>query len=180
MTPSPLVLTPRQAAERLGVRLPTLRKHAATWEALTGEPLPRGEHLERLWPEPVVELLGEALGRVHRQEAASVAEALGALYRPDMPLPAPLPETGEALRALIREEVRFVVREEVGAALGSRPGREPLTVVGAEALREVIRQEMRLALDPDRIRIVLHAAAPPPGVKRASLRAMLLRWLRID
>lgn len=165
MIPSPLVLTPRQAAERLGVRLPTLRKHAATWEALTGEPLPRGEHLERLWPEPVVELLGEALGRVHRQEAASVAEALGALYLPATPPPAPLPENGEALRALIREEVRLVVREELGQGLTL-----PAAPVGDE-LREVVRAELRSALDADRLRVLAHAAAPAP--RRSGWR----RWL---
>lgn len=156
MTPSPLVLTPRQAAERLGVRLPTLRKHAATWEALTGEPLPRGEHLERLWPEPVVELLGEALGRVHCQEAPSVAEALGALYLPSTTPPAPLPETSDALRALIREEVRAVVKEELGHALAG-----PASTVDAE-LRDLVRIELQQALDADRLRVLLHAAAPAP------------------
>ncbi|CAM3645316.1 hypothetical protein DESA109040_18555 [Deinococcus saxicola] len=82
MTDAPLVLTPQQVAERLGVRLPTLRRHATTIEAITGEALPRGQHLERLWPESVVKLLGEALGMVHRHEAVSVEGALRALTSP--------------------------------------------------------------------------------------------------
>ena len=82
MPDAPLVLTPQQVAERLGVRLPTLRRHATTIEAITGEALPRGQHLERLWPESVVKLLGEALGMVHRHEAVSVEGALRALTLP--------------------------------------------------------------------------------------------------
>lgn len=177
MTSAPLVLTPRQAAERLGVKLPTLRKHAATLEALTGEALPRGEHLERLWPEPLVTLLGEALAAVHRQEVGSVAEALGALYHPVAPPPVPLLDTPEGLRLLIREEVRAVVREELGAALASMPPTLPAPAE-ADAVRLVVREEVRAALDPDRLRVALHAAPVPmaapaaPGPRRGLLARM--------
>ena len=118
---APLMLTPRQTAERLGVGLGTLRKHAASLEALTGAPLPRGEHLERLWPESLVSMLGEALDMVRRHEAASVGGALEALRHPAA-LGARAPQTPpsrrlldgpEALRQLIRDEVRAAVHEAV-------------------------------------------------------------------
>lgn len=161
MTSPPLVLTPRQAADRLGVGLPTLRRHAATWETLAGEELPRGEHLERLWPEPVVEMLGQALAAVHRREAPSVAEALGALYLPHTPSPVPLPDSGEALRVLIREEVRAVIREELRAGVvAALPGDE---------LRDVVRYELRQALDADRVRVLTHSTAPALPSRRGLL-----------
>lgn len=180
MTPTPLVLTPRQVAERLGMRLPTLRKHAAALEAVTGEPLPRGEHLERLWPEPLADLLGEALSMVHRQEARSVAEALGALYRPATPPPAPLPDTAEGLRALIREEVRAVVREEVGAALASMSPPQLPAPPGGDGVRLVVREEVRAALDPERLRLLLHAAAPAPAAPTRTRRGLLAQlWVAL-
>lgn len=175
MTSAPLVLTPRQAAERLGVKLPTLRKHAATLEALTGEALPRGEHLERLWPEPLVVLLGEALAAVHRQEAGSVAEALGALYHPVAPPPVPLLDTPEGLRLLIREEVRAVMREELGAALASMSPPTLPAPAEADAVRLAVREEVRAALDPERLRVALHASA----VLEQPRRGLLARLLRL-
>jgi len=150
----PLMLTPRQVAEHLGVSLPTLRRHAATVEAVTGEALPRGEHLERLWPEHVVGLLREALGMVHRQEAGSVAEALGALTQPQAPPPATRAVTGDELRVLIREEVRAVVRDELRALV--------LPNSTGDELREAVRRELRQALDPDRLRVLAHALATAP------------------
>lgn len=156
---TPLVLTPQQVAERLGLRLPTLRRHAVTIEVVTGQPLPRGPHLERLWPESVIERLAEALGMVQRQEAASVEGALRALWSPAVPTPAPALDTPEALRLLIREEVRAVVREELHAALASTPA--ALAAPGnVELLRLAVRDELEI------LRVRLHAqpaAAPRPG-----------------
>ncbi len=169
-----LVLTPKQAAERLGIRLPTLRKHAATWEALSGESLPRGEHLERLWPEPVVTLLGEALSMVHRREATSVEGALQALYHPATPPPATLPGLSEDLRALIREELRVVVREELNAVVRELAVQHVPTVQApAGEVHEAVRLEVREALNPDRLRVLLHAATPPEPRRRGWLARLL-------
>ena len=167
MRDAPLVLTPRQAAERLGVGLATLRKHAATWEVITGEPLPRGEHLERLWPDTVVGLLGEALAAVHRQEAVSVEGALRALHPPAAPPPVPLPDAPEGLRLLIREEVRAVVREELRAALASMP---PALAPSTEtdAVRLAVRDELEV------LRVRLHAG--PPAPRRGLLGRLWAAW----
>ncbi|AFZ66925.1 hypothetical protein [Deinococcus peraridilitoris] len=81
-----LVRTPRQVAELLGLSMPALRRHAATLEDVTGQVLPRGEHLERLWPEASVEALRTALACVHRQEFTSVGDALRAQLQPQSPL----------------------------------------------------------------------------------------------
>ncbi|GGM21871.1 hypothetical protein [Deinococcus aerophilus] len=145
MTNAPLMLTPRQAAERLGIGLGTLRKHAATWEALAGEPLPRGEHLERLWPESVVTLLGEALVAVHCREAASVEGALGALYRPAAPLSIPPLDVSETLRQFIRDEVRAVIREEIGVILTALSS-TPTTMANTDAVRLAVREELNILL----------------------------------
>ena len=161
MSDAPLVLTPRQAAERLGVGLATLRKHAATWEVLTGE------HLERLWSEVVVGLLSEALAAVHRQEAVSVEGALRALHPPEAPLPVPLLDTPEGLRLLIREEVRAVVREELRAALASMP---PALAPSTEtdAVRLAVREELEV------LRVRLHAGSPAP--RRGLLGRLWAAW----
>ena len=154
---APLMLTPRQTAERLGVGLGTLRKHAASVEALTGAPLPRGEHLERLWPESLVSLLGEALDMVRRHEAASVGGALEALHHPvargarapTTPPLTPLLDGPEALRQLIRDEVRAAVHEEframvhgeLRAMLATLPSVLPAPA-DADAVRLAVREEL--------------------------------------
>ncbi len=169
MTSSSPVLTPRQAAERLGVRPPTLRKHAATLEALHGEPLPRGEHLERQWPEPLVVLLGEALSMVHRQEMKSVEEALRALYLPITPPPVPPADTLEELRALIREEVRAVIRDELGTGLASMSATS--SALDLDSVRLVVRQELRAALDPDSLRVAFQIATVTPAAAPAAAQS---------
>ncbi|WP_331826894.1 hypothetical protein [Deinococcus sp. YIM 134068] len=168
---TPLVLTPRQVAERLGVGLPTLRRHAATWEELTGEALPRGEHLERLWPESVVLTLSEALSMVHRQEAPSVVEALRALTLPQAPPLAPLPTSAEALRALIREEVRAALREELAISTVAALPRS------GDELRGLVRDELRVALDPGRLRVLAHAAVSQEPARPGGWRALLITLL---
>jgi UDP:flavonoid glycosyltransferase YjiC (YdhE family) len=174
MIDAPLVLTPQQAAERLGVRLSTLRKHAATLEALMGEPLPRGEHLERLWPESMVDLLSQAMGMVHRHEAASVEGALRALYLPAAP---PLPDVPGAGMLTSGEDLPELLREALAPVLA--PILAELTSSRAEvaALRlEVEAARGQLA----RLEVTAHAALPPTTADQqpTGLRGLLVRLLR--
>ncbi|MFK7604012.1 hypothetical protein ACI3L1_17575 [Deinococcus sp. SM5_A1] len=188
MTDAPLVLTPQQVSERVGVGLPTLRKHAVTLEALMGEPLPRGEHLERLWPESVVDLLSSAVRMVHRREAASVEAALRVLHLPAAP---PLPNVPVLSGMLAsREDLAELLREALAPALApimaeltsSREEtaalrRELAQEVGAAAAARVEVELMRGQLA--RLEVTAHAALPPATAKSqpTGLRGLVIRLL---
>lgn len=189
MTDTPLVLTPQQVAERLGVRLPTLRRHATTIEAITGEALPRGQHLERLWPESVVNLLGEALGRVRRHEAVSVEGALRALTLPPAP-PSTLDTSALPSMAISRDDLAELLREALApsllpimAALEKSQGeveslrRELAREAGEAAAARAELQAMRGQLA--RLEVTAHAALPPTTAEPqpTGLRRLVIRLL---
>ncbi|CAM3756349.1 hypothetical protein [Deinococcus frigens] len=189
MTDAPLVLTPQQVAERLGVRLPTLRRHATTIEAITGEALPRGQHLERLWPELVVKLLAEALGMVHRHEAVSVEGALRALTSPLVPLSA-LDTSVLSGVAIGRDDLAELLREALApsllpimAALERSQGeveilrRELAQEAGEAAAARAEMQAMRGQLA--RLEVTAHAALPPATAEPqpTGLRGLVIRLL---
>lgn len=188
MIDAPLVLTPQQVSERVGVGLPTLRKHAVTLEALMGEPLPRGEHLERLWPESVVNLLSRAMSLVHRREAASVEAALRALHSPAAP---PLPDvpvlsgmltSREDLAELLREALSPTLAPIMAELISSREEtaalrRELAQEVDAAAAARVEVELMRGQLA--RLEVTAHAALSPTPTndQPTGLRGLLIRLL---
>lgn len=188
MIDAPLVLTPQQVSERVGVGLPTLRKHAVTLEALLGEPLPRGEHLERLWPESVVDLLSRAMSLVHRREAASVEAALRALHSPAAP---PLPDVPVLPGILAsREDLTELLRETLAPALAPimaelTSSREETAALRCELAQEVgaaaaARVEVELIRGQlARLEVTAHAALPPATAKPqpTGLRGLMIRLL---
>ncbi|CAM4443846.1 hypothetical protein [Deinococcus marmoris] len=189
MTDAPLVLTPQQVAERLGVRLPTLRRHATTIEAITGEALPRGQHLERLWPESVVKLLGEALGMVHRHEAVSVEGALRALTLP--------PASSSSLVTSVlpgvvigRDDLAELLREALAPSLlpimaALERSQDEIEILRRELAQEAgeaaaARAEMQVMRGQlARLEVTAHAALPPATAKPqpTGLRGLVTRLL---
>ncbi|CAM4436609.1 hypothetical protein [Deinococcus marmoris] len=187
MTDAPLVLTPQQVSERVGVGLPTLRKHAVTLEALMGEPLPRGEHLERLWPEPVVDLLSRAMGMVHRREAASVEAALRVLHSPAAP---PLSDGLVSEMLTNRGDLAELLREALAPALAPIMAELTRSREETAALRRELAQEVGAAAAARvevelirgqlaRLEVTAHAALPPATAKSqpTGLRGLMIRLL---
>lgn len=162
------MLTPRQVAERLDLRPSTLRKHALTFEAVTGRALPRGEYGERLWSAADVALLAEGLALLQRREADSLEGALRTLSTPIAPPLEPVPDAAETLRALIRDELRAVLREE-RAALPST------TSPDLAALREAVRAELQAERERDRVRALAVRPYRPRGLLARLLDALLNR-----
>lgn len=72
------VLTPSEAADRLGVGSAMLRRHAASYEAVFG-PLPRDQRGARQYPITAVQRLQHAAELYRTNDAPSVADALTAL-----------------------------------------------------------------------------------------------------
>lgn len=153
-----------------------------------GESLPRGEHLERLWPEPVVELLSRALGLVHRREAASVEAALRMLHSPPAPpLPDVLTPSGmltsrEDLAELLGQALVPALAPIMAELIESREEtvalrRELAQEAGAAAAARAELQAMRGQLA--RLEVTAHAALPPVTVEPqpTGWRGLVIRLL---
>lgn len=185
------VLTPREAAQTLGVQSRTIRRMAETYEAVFGE-LPRvrpdEDRSPRLWPAEAVRRVQVAHFALKSGKVASLEHAL-TLVRDGAELPAGTEhEGGQAavnlsaqfveLKALLEAQGRELAR--LRALVQDRARELPSTVApaleGSDEVRRAVREEVQVALDPERLRIALHAAAPTPR-RRSGWRGLLAALL---
>ena len=167
-------LTPGEVAQVLGVQPRTVRRMAETYEAVFGE-LPRVRPEEdrspRLWT-------AEALRRVQVAHLALRSGKVGSLEHAlvlvrdgaELPLVAAEPEGGQGadtvaaqfaeLRALLEVQGRELVRLRELVEGQTRALPDLAAPVLEEDVRHAVREEVQAGLDPERLRVALHASTP--------------------
>jgi len=119
----PAPLTPQQAAEYLGIKPAMLRRHAKTYERVTGEYLGTGARGARRFPREVLESLNAAMTAYRLGHAESVEEALRSPQKAEQGTVGGLtrPADVEALITAVSERVTSdataAVRQELKALL---------------------------------------------------------------
>ena len=229
-----VILTPRQAADALGVSGTALRRACKPYEALFGV-LKTDERGGREFPPETVERLRIAFSAVHAGRVASLEMALRLLQEGDE-LPAqiepPTPRAGDLeelargvsmeIVAGLREDLQAVREENAALRKEAAEMRETLAgliavmqgqaadvrdlsgrfehlagiiaaqkvreyiggpslptlpaPVDSDAVRVTVREEVRAALDPERLRVALHASTPE-SARPAPRRGWLARLL---
>jgi len=168
-------MTPGEVADHLRVSAPTVRRMAKHYEDVFGL-LPRDERDRRLWPLEAVRRVQAAHQALGSGRVVSLERALE-LVRDgeELPVRVTLPVERDVLAELL-EEVRALraLTEAQGRELAhlrevvQGPSRElpPVTTAQAvertEDVRGAVREEVQAALDPERLRVALHASTPAP------------------
>lgn len=184
-------MTPGEVAELLHVSGPTVRRMAATYARVFDE-LPWDEkHRQREWPLEAVRRVQAAHQAVGTGRVSSLERALE-LVRDggELPQRVTLQVHDDALSELLREvrELRALTEAQGRELVALRElvagqGRElPVPTAQAverptEAVREVVHDELRAALDPDRLRVLAHAAQPRTPERPTGLRGLLAALL---
>lgn len=181
--------TPAQIADMLAVSPSSTRRMAATFESVMG-PLPRTAQGARVWPleafrqlEAAHNALTTSGGRVTSLDHAlrlirdgqELPERVTLPDRPD-PLTELLAEV-RALRVLTEAQGRELaqLREAVQTfqALPAPPpdaqGATDPPDAGQAAVKDAVGDAVRAALDPERLRVALHATDPGPARPRGFL-----------
>lgn len=173
-------MTPGEVAAHLRVSAPTVRRMAAAYEGVFG-PLPRGEHGARRWPVEAVRQVQAAHQALGTGRVSSLERAL-ALVRDGAELPerVVLPNGQDPLGELLAEvrTLRLVVEAQAaelgalrelvqGRALPAPPPAHPPAAHPSAEVGEAVQDAMRAALSPERLRVALHAAAPPAPPRRS-------------
>ena len=175
-------MTPAEVAAHLRVSAPTVRRMAASYELVMGL-LPRDQRGARRWPMEAVRQVQAAHQALATGRVASLERALE-LVRDGAELPErvtlsatpdPLVELVAEIRALrlvveaqsaelasLRE---LVQRRELPAPTPAHPPADP----PSGELQEAVQDAVRAALDPERLRVALHATAPGERPKRGVL-----------
>lgn len=185
-----LDMTPGEVAAHLNVSAPTVRRMAAAYEAVIG-PLPRqeGRH-SRLWPVEAVRQVQAAHQALGTGRVTSLERALE-LVRDGAELPERivLPVAPDVLAGLVAEirALRLVVEGQAAELTALRElvqGRELPPPSGAHlpldlpslAVQEVVQAAVKVALNPERLRVALHAAEPPavPAPRRGLLARLVV------
>lgn len=143
------VLTPTEAADRLGIGAAMLRRHAATYEAAFG-PLPRDQRGARAYPITAVQRLQHATEAYRAGAAPSVADALDELRHGRTPSEPPaLPEGQDRTLALLLTEVQAAqasrdrLTEHVATLTGLLQGDGSDTVATLQARVIALQDEVR-------------------------------------
>lgn len=182
-------LTTGEVAQHLGLSPASVRRIAQQYEAVFGD-LPRDEQARRLWPLEAVRRVQVAHQALGSGRVTSLTQALE-LVRDgeELPQQVTLPVERDvldellrevrALRALSEAQARELaeLRELVGAGreLPRVSAQAPEQPEQPEPLRDVVQQEVQAALDPERLRVALHAATPAPRRSRWWHLLQLLR-----
>lgn len=170
----------------LGVQPRTVRRMAETYEAVFEE-LPRVRPEEdrspRLWTVEAVRRVQVAHLALRSGKVASLEHAL-ALVRDgaDLPVVAVEPESGQGadtvaaqlaeLRALLEVQGRELARLRELVEGQARALPDVAAPVLEEDMRRAVREEVQAGLDPERLRVALHASTPAPQ-RRLGWRAFL-------
>lgn len=168
------IMTPGEVADHLRVSAPTVRRMAKHYEEVFGV-LPRDERDRRLWPLEAVRRVQAAHQALGSGRLASLERALE-LVRDGEELPqrvtlpverdvlVELLEEVRALRALTEAQGRELahLREVVQGQGRELPPATAQAVERTEEVRGAVREEVQAALDPERLRVALHASTPPP------------------
>lgn len=180
----PDTLTPGDVAQVLGVQPRTVRRMAETYEAVFGE-LPRvrpeEDRSSRLWTVEAVRRVQVAHLALRSGKVGSLEHAL-VLVRDGAELPVVAAESASGqgadnltaqlaeLRALLEVQGRelTLLRELVEGQTRALPG--VAAPVLEEDVRRAVREEVQAGLDPERLRVVLHAS---PSWRRSGWRAFL-------
>lgn len=177
-------MTPGEVASHLRVSAASVRRMAASYEGVFG-PLPRsrGQDGPRLWPVDAVRRVQVAHDALNTGKVTSLERALE-LVRDgaDLPQRVTLPAEGDALvellaevralRALAEAQGRELaaLREIVaGRELPAPTAQAPLTPEPVD-VGNAVQDAVKVALDPERLRVALHATERP----RRGLLARLL------
>jgi len=173
------VLTPSEAADRLGIKPAMLRRHAKAYEDIFDR-LPRNERGARQYPIQVVQRLQHASELYRTGGADSVAAALEILKRPPAGASeslAPSPTTGSSedlLRRLLTEvqAQRELLLQASPALPGDRSGGESGSTLEAEVIR--LQAEV---LDLERRNRALIAAVERLEAELEDARSATAGWL---
>ena len=160
------LLTPGEVAETLGVSAPTVRRLAVAYEAVF-ESMARGGRGGRLWNLETVrrfQVAHEALasGRVASLEAALTLIRDGEALPERSDLPTRPDHVGKLLNAVEALQAEVVQLRRELAARDERVGERlalPASGTAPEVLREVVREEIGAALDPERLWTALRVTA---------------------
>ncbi|BDP44924.1 hypothetical protein DAETH_48930 (plasmid) [Deinococcus aetherius] len=161
----------------LGVQPRTVRRMAETYESVFGE-LPRVRPEEdrspRLWTAEAVRRVQVAHLALKSGKVSSLEHAL-VLVRDGAELPVvAASESGQEaatlsaqiaqLKTLLEAQGRELasLRELVQAQTRELPEVDPPAPEGEDDLRHAIREEVQAALNPERLRVALHASTPAP------------------
>jgi len=172
----PDTLTPGEVAQVLGVQPRTVRRMAETYEAVFEE-LPRVRPEEnrspRLWTAEAVRRVQVAhlalrSGKVGSLEHALVLVRDGA----ELPVVAAAEESGQGadnmaaqlaeLRALLEVQGRELVRLRELVEGQVRALSDVAAPMLEEDVRRAVREEVQVGLNPERLRVVLHASTSLP------------------
>jgi len=172
----PDTLTPSEVAQVLEVQPRTVRRMAETYEAVFGE-LPRVRPKEdrspRLWTLEAVRRVQVAhlalrSGRVGSLEHALVLVRDGA----ELPVVAAEEESGQGadnlsaqlaeVQALLKVQGRELARLRELVEGQARALPSVAAPVLEEDMRRAVREEVQAGLDPERLRVVLHASTLTP------------------
>lgn len=144
--------------------------------------------MERLWPESVVELLGEALSMVRRHEAVSVEGALTALTLSPAP-PSSLETSMLSGITISQGELAELLREALAPSLSPIMAALERSQTEVESLRRELAYEAGEAAAARaemqamhgqlaRLEVTAHAALPPAAEPQPTgLRALVIRLL---